>query len=100
MKKRSDPFNPACFSLSDFKKWMESQQKDNSCDQEVVGMKVEPKIGLRKLIEKIESEEDATDLAKDFRRHGGIITEEDGNNVMVEVESGSFIIAKNYIKKK
>lgn len=97
----SDRLNPSSFSLSDFKKWMHGQQQDKPFEEELIGCQVEPKIGLRKLLTKMESEEDDTHgLATDFRRNGGVVTDVDGQNLMVEVKSGNFVIGKQYVRRR
>lgn len=96
----SDRLNPASFSLSDFKKWMENQQKDESPKKNLVGMQVEPKVGLRKLVSRMESDDgDIEEMAKDFKKDGGMISEMDGHKLMIEVDSGSFIIHRMYVKR-
>lgn len=99
-RKGGDPFNPASFSLSDFKKWMENQQKEESPKKDLVGLEVESKVGVRKLVSRMETDDDVEELAEDFKKNGGVISEVDGNRLMVEVESGTFIIHRMYVKKK
>lgn len=97
----SDPFNPSAFSLSDFKKWMHNQQQDQPLQEDLVGIEVEPKIGLKKLLAKMEcDEDDPHSVAREFRKHGGTVVDMDGDNLMVEVDSGSFVIARQYIKRR
>jgi len=107
MTKRNDnqagsvPFNPSSFSLSDFKKWMHGQHREKPMGEELVGCEVEPKIGLRKLLMKMESEEDDIyTLARDFRRKGGTVTEVDGQNLLIEVTSGAFVISRSYVRSR
>lgn len=102
MNKRSDnngdPFGP--FNLSDFKKWMEHQQ-DAKARPNMVGVQVESKIPYKKLVSRIiESEEgEVIDVAKDFKRNGGTVTDVDGHNFLIEVDSGSFLIHRMYVKR-
>ena len=91
-----DPFGP--FSMSDFKKWM-SQQKDDSRNR-MVGLEVESKVPYKKLIGKIEVEEgDLIEVAREFYRNGGTISEENGHHMFVTVESGKFMIHRMYLKR-
>lgn len=91
------------FSLNDFKKWMSKQHDKPSKERNLIGLHVESKLGLRRLRTKIESTDDDYDIdemAKDFKRRGGIITDADSsNNLTVEVDSGSFVIHKIFVKK-
>ena len=54
------------FSLNDFRKWMENQNTtEETFRKPLLGMKVESKVTLRKLISKIDPEEgDCHELAK------------------------------------
>jgi len=88
------------FSLSNFSKWMASQQEAPSMEKTMVGLAVEPKVGLQKLISKMDTEGDVYELAEEFKANGGVISEVDGSKIMVEVDSGFFIIHKMYVKKK
>lgn len=104
MTKRNAPqgderLNPASFSLSDFKKWMESQQKEEAPKPNLVGATVESKVGVRKLVSRMDSDDDLEELAKDFKKNGGVISEVDGHKLMIEVDSGTFIIHRMYVKR-
>lgn len=102
MNKRSDeqndPFGP--FNFSDFKKWME-HQNDSKSKPNLIGLHVESKINYRRLLSRIlETQEGDTEtVAKDFKRHGGKISDIDGHNVLIEVNSGSFIIHRMHVKR-
>lgn len=93
----SDPFGP--FNFNEFKKWMENhgdQKKKN-----LLGLQVESKLNIRRLLTTIQETKEGNieTVAKDFKKNGGIISEVDGNDVVVKVNSGSFIIHKMYVKK-
>lgn len=95
-KNNNDPFGP--FNLSDFKKWMFEQHDSNKSN--MVGVQVESKIPLKKLISKIEIQDgDLMEVAKDFKKNGGKITEENGHFMYVAVDNGSFMIHKMHLKK-
>ena len=86
------------FEFDKFKVWLNNQT--NSTNE--TGISVESKISLRKLVEKIElddSSEDIEEVAKSFKKHGGIITESNGNAFTVKSKKGTFIISKLYVKK-
>jgi hypothetical protein len=76
-----------------------SQQQDSQ-RQTMVGLEVESKIPYKKLITRIETEEgDLNEVAKDFKKNGGIITEENGHYMFVKVDSGNFMIHRMYLKR-
>jgi len=92
------------FSLGDFKKWMASQSKPTPKARghaELVGMHVESKISIKRLMTKMTADEgDLTELANDFRQNGGTIVDSDkDDNVLIEVDAGSFTIPKFFVKK-
>lgn len=88
------------FNLSDFKKWMRTQPEE--CDEEIdwVGLKVESKVTLKKLVSRMEVQDgDLLEVAREFRKDGGTVSDSDGSSLLVEVESGNFVIHRVYIKK-
>jgi hypothetical protein len=87
------------FSLNDFKKWM-SGQSNFVKKSKFKGCFAESKIGLKRLVAKIESDTgDLFYLARDFKRNGGTILECDVNNLLlIEVSSGTFKIPKFFVK--
>lgn len=89
------------FNLSDFKKWMDNQH-DAKSKPDMIGLAVESKVNLKKLVSRIEvqDDEDIEEVAKEFKKNGGTIVDVDGHNVLVEVDSGSFTIHRMYVKKK
>jgi len=88
------------FSLNEFKKWMESQREHEVRRNHQIGTKVESKVSLKKLLEKIEPEEgELYQLAKDFKREGGTLLQMDGQALLVEVNSGTFIISRLFVRK-
>lgn len=93
----SDPFGP--FNLSDFKKWMQNQQ--DAKDKNLIGLEVESKIPIKKLISRIEVQNgDPEMVIKEFKKHGGRIFDVDGQDFLIETKKGTFITHKMYIKKK
>ncbi len=93
-----DVFN--LFYLNDFKKWIHKQKDESPSRPHMIGVQVESKVNLKKLVSRMDVQEgEEEELAKDFKQNGGIISEVDGSNILVEVDSGSFIIHKMYIKR-
>ena len=66
----------------------------------MVGLKIESKIPLKKLISRIETQDgELLEVAKDFKKNGGTITEENGHYMYVSVDSGSFMIHRMHLKR-
>lgn len=90
------------FNLEDFKKWMESQSSKRHSmhnDDSLIGKKVTSRINSEKLTEKMEIEDgEIEDLVEEFKKKGGMVADTDGQKLLIEVESGSFILSKNYVK--
>ncbi len=88
------------FCLHEFKKWMDNQGDTTHYKKNLVGLHIESKISIKKLLEKIQPEEgELYTLAKDFRKNGGIINEVDGQTLLIGVDSGAFLLKKNYVRK-
>ena len=90
------------FSLGDFKKWMRIHENENTQKKcPLFGIKVESKINSKRLLSKIQVEEgNLKEVAKEFKKYGGIILESYSDNILlIEVDSGSFKISKSYIRK-
>jgi len=94
------------FSLDDFKKWMESQKDDHDEQtqlkraSDLIGVQVESKVSERKLISRMVPEDgEAEDLALDFLAEGGVITDVNGKDFLIEVESGTFYIPQHCIRR-
>jgi len=102
MNKRNYEDNFGQFNLADFKKWMEGQQEESPCRKNLIGMYVESKVSLKKLINRMEvekNEEEIKDIAKDFQDNGGVIKEVDGHYFKIDVDSGEFLIHRMFVKK-
>lgn len=86
------------FNLSDFKKWI-NNQSESSEKPNLVGMNVEPKVSLKKLVDHIKAEDNHEEIAQDFKDNGGIISAVKGHKFLIEVESGNFLLHRMYVKK-
>ena len=98
MEMRMNKFRP-----DDFKKWVEQhqQQFDAKLSKKaiVVGTIVESKISIKKLASSIDIQEgEVKPISKDFIRHGGVVKQVDGNDILVEVKEGTFIISDKLIR--
>lgn len=93
------------FSLSNFKKWM-GEQEINSPQSKprkfkpLVGLQVESKIHVEKLLSKMQTEEgDAEILAEEFVEDGGQIADVNDKSFLIEVASGTFYVHRCYVRK-
>lgn len=95
-------------SVSDFKKWI-SEQKDLSdffnigLDKEdpkekYIGNGVRSKVGEKKLLERIETEDDHETVVREFLEDGGTLLSIEPKKVQIEVESGTFYIPRFCVK--
>lgn len=92
------------FDVENFKKWMDGHQDEkvhfNKAKNPLIGIQIESKLPFKKLIEVIIPEEgESTDVAYEFKKNGGIITDVDDNYLLVQVECGNFHISKRYTRK-
>jgi hypothetical protein len=91
------------FTEDNFKKWMEQHEDIPSLRRpmrERKGVEVEPIISAKQLARKMRVEEgDLNRLVKEFICDGGIIVDHDEDDVLIEVESGKFLINRHYIEK-
>ena len=97
-------------SLEDFKNWLYEQKdinkfmsldKSSSYDdpnEEFIGKECKTKVSEKKILEKIETEEDKELLARDFIEEGGFIISTEGKKLQIEVDSGVFKIPKFCVK--
>jgi antitoxin component YwqK of YwqJK toxin-antitoxin module len=82
-----------------FKKWMNSQEEFNhSMECKLVGLQVETRFGAKRIMKKMTIESGrACKVAKDFAENGGVISEVIGEEYLIKVGSGSFLISKNMV---
>ena len=90
-------------SFDDFKRWIKQHNEEHIMERPqhigLIGLCVEPKVSIKKLVSKMTAESDLNELACDFKESGGVIREVDGKNFVIEVESGIFSIHRYYVKK-
>lgn len=101
MNKRSEQQNDLFgqFNLNDFKKWI-GHQPDSKSRTNMLGLQVESKIPIKKLVDRMEAQEgEVEDIIKDFKKSGGLIKDVDGPNVLIEVSSGTFLVHRMYVKR-
>jgi len=95
-------------SLQDFKNWI-AEQKDLSSffnlgiDQEnpydkYVGKSVRTKVSKNKLMEKVDTDNDAESLIDEFIEEGGTIIAVEEKRIQIEVESGEFYLPRFCVK--
>ena len=92
-------------SLDNFKRWIKSHDemhfKTEKIKNGLIGVAVESKVDVVKIIEKMSTEEtDEEEIAEDFVKNGGVIADVAGRNFVIEVKNGSFIINRCYVTRK
>lgn len=98
--------NKNIFNVDDFKRWMKGQQEEiepirRKPSQNLVGMTVESKLKLHRLIANMEAEGGNIDeLASEFLENGGSVNKVNGKTFLIEVDSGSFFIKRCFVRKK
>lgn len=82
-----------------FKRWMKSQNDfDTNLEQTLIGCVVETKFSAKRILKNLEIESGrAIKVVKDFIDNGGVIKEVNGNEYLIQVESGSFHINKKFV---
>lgn len=100
---KNDDYLESQFFLSDFKLWVEKNDKNLSITnkRKSEGMEVESKIPVKKLINIIEVEEgNLLELTREFKNNGGIIFESCGDVLVIKVANGLFRVPKHCVKRK
>jgi hypothetical protein len=94
-------------SLKDFKNWLAGQQGmsnffniEKDALDEVIGKPVKSKVSQKKMLEKIETTDDAEALIEEFIKNGGTVLSIEGKMVNIEVESGEFSLPRFCVKIK
>jgi|SaaInlV_165m_DNA_3_1040750.scaffolds.fasta_scaffold68072_2 hypothetical protein len=91
------------FNFDDFKKWIKDKPEEDSQKfkrKSFNGIFVESKIGVRKLISKMEPNEgDAYEVAQEFLEKGGIIKESQDKHFLIETDLGDFYIHRSYVRR-
>lgn len=94
---KNNPFNQNNFNLNNFKKWMQNENYKHP-KKSLIGSIVESKISSKRLISRIETQKgELEEVVKDFKKNGGVVLEEDGYTILVEVSTGIFLIHKAYL---
>lgn len=95
------------FSLHNFKNWLAEQKDlsdffniglDENPNDKYVGKEVRSKVGDKKLLDRIETEDDPETLVQEFLEEGGTILAVEDKRVQIEVDSGSFYIPRFCVK--
>jgi len=83
----------------DFKRWMKKQDvADPTAEGGMVGLTVEAKYCGRKTARNITLEEGrAGRVVREFVQYGGVVKKVEGDEYLVEVDSGSFYINKRFV---
>ena len=99
-------------SLQEFKNWLAGQKdlgdffninRDTMIDEENerhLGKKCKSNVSAKKLIEKIETDEDPEGIVREFLEEGGTVVSIEGKKIQIETESGSFYVPRFCVKIK
>lgn len=100
-------------SLPDFKNWLSSHQDMKALseffsisrdeidpNEKYVGCPARAKVSEQKLLERVETDDDAEALINEFVENGGTVVGVDGKMFEIEVESGTFSIPRFCLKLK
>lgn len=95
-------------NLHEFKKWITEQKElsdffnvgmgKEDPNEKYVGSALRSKVGERKLLERIETEDDPETCVYEFIEDGGTLLAVEGKKVLVEVESGTFYVPRFCVK--
>ena len=91
-------------SLSDFKNWFSEQQgmsdffEISNAEDKYVGNRVRPKVSEEKMLERIETDDDADQLIQEFIEEGGVVTGVEGKQIYIETSSGEFSLPRFCVK--
>ena len=92
------------FCPDEFKKWMQSQPDfdgNRFKKRNLVGLTVESKIPIKRFGNKILVEDgEFEEILADFDKNGGVVSDVDGKQVLIEVAKGSFFVLKQYIQER
>jgi hypothetical protein len=89
------------FNMGDFKKWI----TDNDTHFEMKkpspkGLVVESKVDKKSLLKHVSTVEgDAYEMTVDFLENCGTVVDIDGKNFIIEVNSGTFSVPRNYVTR-
>lgn len=83
-------------NTDDFKRWMKKHESDDANDgPDLIGMKAEARFCGKKTARSIVLESGkAGRVVREFVQNGGIVKSVDGDEYLIEVDSGSFYINK------
>jgi hypothetical protein len=101
------------FSFDDFKSWLtnngqfpnkeKKSNQPNKITETLVGQKVEPRLGVVRLQEKIKENNpklNSSMLAESFKKNGATIKEMSGLAVILEISGKSVKLPRMYVKLK
>ena len=98
-------------SLNEFKNWLSGQDELGSFNvnrfrfvedesEKLVGKFCRSKVSEKKLLERVETDEDAEGIIQEFLESGGSVLAVEGKKVQIEVESGTFTVPRFCVKIK
>ena len=91
--KKSNIWSP--YFMNEFKKWINEHEKQTA--DITVGKHVNTTLDIKHLVERMETvevESNTLNLAKYFAKKGGIVTENNADQVFIKTKKGSFYLPK------
>jgi hypothetical protein len=91
-------------NADNFKRWIKNQDEfdttieNNLAGNNLIGASVETKFGRKKIAQHIIIENgNSTKVIKEFLENGGTLKQINGDEYLIEVSSGAFMINKRYV---
>ena len=86
-------------NADNFKKWIKNQDEfDTTLENDIIGASVETKFGRKKISHHVIIENGIpAKVIKEFLENGGTLKQINGDDYLIEVNSGCFFINKKYV---
>lgn len=86
------------FNVDNFRRWMKTHPEKEESEPNIVGLDVQARFGAKKMIRHMTVESGrAGKVIREFMEEGGVVGQVSGNEYLIRVASGSFIVNKKYI---
>lgn len=99
-------------TFNEFKKWLDTDLDADPCEwclklpeetmkkeTNLIGQKVKSKISVERLMKRMSTDDiNDQDIAEDFCRNGGMVVDIDDQQLLIEVENGTFLLKKCFVK--
>lgn len=86
------------FNIDNFRRWMKTNPDSEETEISLVGVEVQARFGAKKTIKHMTVESGrAGRVIREFMDDGGVISKVSGDECLVRVTSGSFLIDKRFV---